>query len=34
MNFKFIEGGKTRDKVVYFRGVGIADEEIVHYKDG
>jgi hypothetical protein len=32
MNFEFIEGRKTGDKVVKFRGVGIADEEIVHYK--
>jgi hypothetical protein len=32
-NFKFI-GRKTGDnKVVQFRGVGIADEEIVHYKE-
>ncbi len=28
MNFEFIEGRKTRDKVVKFGG----DEEIVHYK--
>jgi hypothetical protein len=32
MNFEFIEGGETRDKVVKFGGVGIADEETVHYK--
>jgi hypothetical protein len=33
MNSKFIEGGrKTRDEVVEFGGVGISDEEIVHYK--
>jgi hypothetical protein len=32
MNFEFIEGRKTRDKVFKFRGVGIADEQIVHYK--
>ena len=30
MNFEFIEGRETRDKVVKFGGVGIADEEIVH----
>jgi hypothetical protein len=33
MNFEFIiDGRKTRDEVVKFRGMGIADEEIVHYK--
>ena len=32
MNFEFIEGRETRDKVIKFGGVGIADEEIVHYK--
>jgi hypothetical protein len=32
MNFEFIEGRQTRDKVVKFRGVRITDEEIVHYK--
>jgi hypothetical protein len=32
MNFEFIEGRKTGDKVVKFRGVRIADKEIVHYK--
>ncbi len=32
MNFEFIEHRKTGDKVVKFRGVGIADEVIVHYK--
>jgi hypothetical protein len=32
MNFEFIEGKETRDEVVKFRGGGIADEEIVHYK--
>jgi hypothetical protein len=32
MNFEFIEGRKTRDEMVEFRGVVIADEEIVHYK--
>ena len=29
MNFEFIEGRETRDKVVKFGGVGIADEEIL-----
>ncbi len=32
-DFKFIEGRKTRDEMVKFRGVGIVDEEIVDYKD-
>jgi hypothetical protein len=33
MNLEFIiEGRQTRDEVVKFRGVGIKDEEIVHYK--
>ena len=32
MNFEFIEGGETRDKVIKFGGVGIADEEIVNDK--
>jgi hypothetical protein len=32
MNFEFIEGRQTGDKVVQFRGVGIADEEIVYYE--
>ncbi len=32
MNFEFMESRKTRDEVVKFRGVGIADEEIFHYK--
>ena len=32
MNFEFIEGRQTGDKVVWFRGMGIADEEIVHYE--
>jgi len=32
MNFEFIEGGETGDKVVKFGGVRIADEEIVHYE--
>jgi hypothetical protein len=32
MNFEFIESRQTRDEVVKIRGVGIADEEIVHYK--
>jgi hypothetical protein len=30
MNFEFIEGGETGDKVVKFKGVRIADEESVH----
>ncbi len=32
MNFEFIEGGETGNKVVKFRVVRIADEEIVHYE--
>ena len=32
MNFEFIEGRETRDKVVKFGGVGITDEEIVYDK--
>ncbi len=32
MNFEFIEGRETRDKVVKFGGVGITDEEIVNDK--
>jgi hypothetical protein len=32
MNFEFIEGRETRDKVVKFGGVGITDEEIVNNK--
>jgi hypothetical protein len=32
MNFEFIESRKAGDKVVKFRRVGIADEEIVHDK--
>jgi hypothetical protein len=32
MNFEFIEGRETRDKVVKFVGVGIADEEVVNNK--
>ena len=32
MNLKFIEGGKARHKVVKFRGVGIADKEVVDSK--
>ena len=31
MNFEFIERRKTGDKVVELGGVGVADEEIVHY---
>jgi hypothetical protein len=32
MNFEFIEGRKTGDNVFKFRGLGIANEETVHYK--
>jgi hypothetical protein len=32
MNFKFIEGRKTSNKVVKFRGVGVAYKEVVHNK--
>ncbi len=32
MNFEFIEGGETGNKVVKFGGVRIADKEIVHYE--
>jgi hypothetical protein len=32
MNFKFIEGRKTGDKVVKLRGVGIADKKVVYGK--
>jgi hypothetical protein len=32
MNFEFIEGGETRDKVVKFGWVGITDEEVVNNK--
>ena len=32
MNFEFIEGRETRDKVVKFGGVGVTDEDIVNYK--
>ncbi len=32
MNFEFIEGRETRDKVVKFGGVGITDEEVVNNK--
>ncbi len=32
MNFEFIEGRETRDKVVKFGGVGITDKEIVNNK--
>jgi hypothetical protein len=32
MNFEFIEGRETRNKVVKFGGVGVADEEIVNDK--
>jgi hypothetical protein len=33
MNFEFIEGGETRDKVVKFGWVGITDEEVVNNKE-
>ncbi len=32
MNFKFIEGRKTSNKVVEFRGVGVVYKEVVHNK--
>ncbi len=32
MNLKFIEGRKTSNKVVEFRGVGVANKEVVHNK--
>jgi hypothetical protein len=32
MNLKFIEGGKAGYKVVKFRGVGVANEEVVDSK--
>ena len=32
MNLKFIERGQARHKVVKFRGVGIADKEVVDSK--
>ena len=32
MNFEFIEGRETREKVIKFGRVGIADEEIVNNK--
>jgi hypothetical protein len=32
MNLKFIEGGKARDKVVEFGGVGVAYKEVVYSK--
>jgi hypothetical protein len=32
MNFEFIEGGETRDKVVKFGWVGITDKEVVNDK--
>ena len=34
MNFKFIEGGKTCNKVVEFRGLGVAYKEVVHRQHG
>ena len=32
MNLKFIEGGQARHKVVKFRGVGVANENVVYGK--
>jgi hypothetical protein len=32
MNFELIEGGEARYKVVKFKGVRIANEEIVHHE--
>ncbi len=32
MNFEFIEGRQTWDKVVKFRGVGIANKEVIYSK--
>ena len=32
MNFEFIEGRETGDKVIKFGGVGIANEEVVNNK--
>ena len=32
LNFEFIEGRETGDKVIKFGGVGIADEEVVNNK--
>ncbi len=32
MNFEFIEGRKTSNKVVEFRDVGVAYKEVVHNK--
>jgi hypothetical protein len=32
MNFKFIEGRKTSNKLVEFRVVGVAYKEVVHNK--
>jgi hypothetical protein len=32
MNFEFIEGRQAGDKVVKFRGVGIADKEVIYGK--
>ncbi len=29
MNFEFIEGRQTGDKVVKFRGVGISDKKVI-----
>jgi hypothetical protein len=33
MNFKFVEGRKTCNKVFEFRGVGVAYKEVFHNKD-
>jgi hypothetical protein len=32
MNIEFIEGRQTGDKVVKFRGVGIANKEVIYGK--
>jgi hypothetical protein len=32
MNFEFIEGRQTGDKVDKFRGVGIADKKVIYGK--
>ncbi len=32
INFEFIEGRQTGDKVVKFRGVGIADKVVIYRK--
>ncbi len=30
MNFEFVEGGKTGDKVIKFGGVGVSYKKVVH----